>query len=339
MHRSRLGYWVLGVAFAPLMAAAAAEGRPLHTYRGLCDASAAVELGRDSFVVAGDEDNVLRAYRIGEEQPLARSRDLSSLLEAEIDHGEFREADIEGVARIGELVFWIGSHSQSRKGAARSTRNVLFATRIALRDGKTLEVELESRPYRKLVDDLLELPALAPFELDEARRRSPKRPGGLNIEGLAATPEGALWIGFRSPLSATGGALVVPLLNPLQVIRGKRPTFGEPMTLALGERGIRSLDYLQSRRAYSIVAGPSRGDGPFALYQWAGRSDQAPERCAPEHPLPEGFAAEALVGGLRWSTPYVLSDDGAIRGADGVECKRLPEAQQTFRGVAVPPCS
>jgi hypothetical protein len=34
-------------------------------------------------------------------------------------------------------------------------------------------------------------------------------PGGLNIEGLAATPDGQLLIGFRNPLSE-GKALLLP---------------------------------------------------------------------------------------------------------------------------------
>ena len=45
-------------------------GRQLATYRGTCDASAGV-LDANRLLVATDEDNVLRCYVLGEEEPVA----------------------------------------------------------------------------------------------------------------------------------------------------------------------------------------------------------------------------------------------------------------------------
>ena len=78
--------------------------------------------------------------------------------------------------------------------------------------------------------------------LDEEHNRRLKSAaeaeGGFNIEGLASTPEGALLIGLRNPLRH-GRALLVPLLNPDEVIEGGRARFGAPVELDLQQRGIR----------------------------------------------------------------------------------------------------
>lgn len=68
---------------AALVSSAAITGQSLSPptiYFGMCDASAAVALGHDTFAVANDEDNVIRVYQ---RQPPAlpvSSFDLSSFL-------------------------------------------------------------------------------------------------------------------------------------------------------------------------------------------------------------------------------------------------------------------
>ena len=59
----RIGAIVLASACVP----AAAQDQPsILEYSGMCDASAAIALDKDIFLVASDEDNVLRVYRRGE---------------------------------------------------------------------------------------------------------------------------------------------------------------------------------------------------------------------------------------------------------------------------------
>ncbi len=101
--------------------------------------------------------------------------------------------------------------------------------------------------------------------------------GGLNIEGLAWDHERqALLFGARTPLSGN---------NPL-VIAVKVKDLGGPWTtdnlkmlppirLALntpGIRGIRSIEYIPSLRAFLLVVGRavSGEKSPFALYEWKG---------------------------------------------------------------------
>ena len=64
----------------------------------------------------------------------------------------------------------------------------------------------------------------------------------MNIEGLAATADGKLRIGFRNPRPG-GEALVIPLLNPAPVVdSGAAPVFGELARLDLAGRGIRRME-------------------------------------------------------------------------------------------------
>lgn len=74
-------------------------------------------------------------------------------------------------------------------------------------------VQPAGRIYTRLLNALLAADTLAPYRLATAAQRAAEAPGGLNIEGLAATPEGTLLIGLRNPLRQ-GRALLVPLLNP-----------------------------------------------------------------------------------------------------------------------------
>jgi hypothetical protein len=46
--------------------AASQQNAPINEYSGIRDASAAAPLSAETFVVANDEDNVLRVYRFGE---------------------------------------------------------------------------------------------------------------------------------------------------------------------------------------------------------------------------------------------------------------------------------
>ena len=153
--------------------------------------------------------------------------------------------------------------------------------------------------------------------------------GGLNIEGLAATPEGSLLIGLRNPLHQ-GRALLVPLLNPDDLLTGAPARFGAPVEFDLGQRGIRSIERIGA--SYVIAAGPTADAGTFALFRWSGR---------PGEPaiLISGINLRDLRPEALFAIPgdkrvRLLSDDGGIE-IDGVECKRLPAARQTFRSLTV----
>jgi len=66
------------------------------------------------------------------------------------------------------------------------------------------------RPYVNLLDDLGRDERYVDCGWDWLPCFPLKSPGGLNIEGLCATPDGQLLIGFRNPIP-DGKALIAPL--------------------------------------------------------------------------------------------------------------------------------
>ncbi|HEY5481214.1 MAG TPA: DUF3616 domain-containing protein, partial [Verrucomicrobiae bacterium] len=187
--------------------------RPAH-YSGMCDASGAVAVSSNLFVVANDEDNVLRLYRSDQPGQPVKQFDFNAFLEVQ---GKSLEADLEGAARIGDRAFWIGSHGRNKDGKERLNRHRLFATDISVNAGE-VALTAVGTPYRLLLDDLLRDARFDQFHFAEAAHRAPKDPDALNIEGLSAMAEGQLLIGFRNPVPA-GKALLIPLLNPNEVIQ------------------------------------------------------------------------------------------------------------------------
>jgi hypothetical protein len=295
--------------------------RPVR-YPGMCDASGAVPVNSNLFLVASDEDNVLRLYKSDQPGHPLKEYDYNQFLGV---RGNSLEADLEAAARIGNRAFWIGSHGRNRVGKRRENRDRFFATDIQVL-GDEVTLEPVGRPYEKLLDDLIEDPRFAPFHFAEASRLAPKEEWALNIEGLAATPEGGLLIGFRNPIPE-GRALIIPMLNPNEVVQGQRVQLGPAIQLDLGGLGIRDMAYFQG--TYLIIAGPFNGGSHFQLYSWAGRQAR-PQPIKVKH-LNE-YHPEAIIiypeKGLQ--EIQILSDDGT-RLIQGIPCKEKEPGQQGFR--------
>ncbi len=305
---------------------AAAPGTPAAggrwvTFEGACDASGAVPIDARHFAVADDEDNVIRVYdAFSGGRPVQRTN-LSPRLALQ----RKGESDIEAATSVNGKAFWLSSHARNKKGAVDPNRSLLITTELPALDQR---IELRGQVYRRLLDDLQQTPELARYELARAAELGPREPGGLNLEGLTATPEGALLIGFRSPVPG-GKALIVPLLNPEEASNAGPLRFGAPLELELSGLGIRSLSHWRGQ--YLIAAGPSGdGDGPRRLYRWRGPGTQPV--LAVERELgdanPEAFFTAEDNGEI-----LVLSDDGARR-IGGKACKKLgKKGRKSFRGL------
>ncbi len=295
-------------------------------YFGMCDASAAVALNKDLFAVANDEDNSIRVYRSQEGSLPIRSFNLSLFLGVE---SKRPETDLEGAAWLGDRIFWITSHGRNHEGKYRRSRHYFFATRWNEAEQSLTPV---GKPYQNLLVDLSRERRLKQFKLGAASALAPKLPGALNIEALCATPDQHILIGFRNPIPR-GQALIVPLLNPNDLLDGQRAQFGDPILLDLGGLGIRDLGYWQNR--YIIVAGAFDAKGKSRLFQWAGGNAE-PEPI--QHVELEDFNAEAVIvyPDHRW--PFqILSDDGILE-IDGICCKKLTDpTQRRFRSVWITP--
>lgn len=261
-------------------------------FSGAVDGSAAVTAGTNHFIAATDEDNVLRLYAREGGAPL-QAFDMSSFLAVD---PAFPETDIEGAARIGQRAYWITAHARDKHGRVQSSRQRLFATDMITK-GASVELSPAGQPYTNLLHDLTTAEVLRPFDLAGAAQRLPEDPGGFNIEGLAATPEGHLLIGFRNPVP-NGRALLVPLLNPADIINGKPAVIGQPVLLDLGGLAIRDLALWQGE--YLIVAGPHDGRGASKLFRWAG-GDARPQP-----------VSSATLKGLNPEAVIVYPDKGLV---------------------------
>ncbi len=301
---------------------------------GICDASAAVALDGERFAVADDETNVLSIYRWTE--PHARETvDLTDFLDNRKSDGDVREADIEAVARIGDRLYWITSHGRGSDGDVKKGRHRLFTTHVSA-DGR---LEPAAKPYTGLLSAMVAEPQYAELGLEGAAQKAPKEPGGFNIEGMAASPSGELLIGLRNPL-ADGHALVIPLLNPAEVVAGtQEPRFGDHETVDLGGLGIRSME--GTGDGYVIVAGSvgeSDATEAAALRTWRGPGHGSDTELLRE--LPAGFNGEAVMQmGMGGEQKFVVLSDDGNETVDGVACKKtsVPVQEKRFRWLAIDP--
>src|SRR5690349_1982196 len=98
-----------------------------HVFTGTADASAAVALDADRFVVGSDEDSLLRVYRRSAPGKPVEIIDISRFLQLT---KKSPETDIEAAARIGDRIYWITSHGENISGKDRPNRHRFFATDI-----------------------------------------------------------------------------------------------------------------------------------------------------------------------------------------------------------------
>jgi hypothetical protein len=289
--RARILSALITLSLVPLGAPATVG--ETRVFRGICDGSAAVELGQDTILVAYDEENALYAYRESGGQALARA-DLSGLLDLTLSE----EIDIEAAALASDRIWWIGSHGLDGSGAIAPNRRMLFATNIPSPSLDDLAVV--SGPL-DLLEVLMQSSAIAEFLDDTVRRRHPKQ-GGINIEGLAVDGDGSLLVGFRSPLEKDTGLALVVRLSPT----GNSLAVLDKYLVNLGKRGIR--DMTSHGTGFAVLSGPAGDEGDFALYTWA--PPGSPALLANL----SGLNAEAVLDqGSHW---LILSDDGKVQRTD-----------------------
>ena len=297
-----------------------------------CDGSAAAWLGNDRIAVADDEDGTLWLYGIGGGEP--ERRDLPGLA------GD--EPDFEGAARIGEKIYWIGSHGRNAKGKVQPSRQVVVATDL---DGTIVGTPFKDLlPFLPGADPSGKLGLADSIGMGETSRARAAEAGGLNIEGLVAKPDGSAWIGLRNPRSDDGEAVLIPL-DGLASVGTAAPKIspGKAAKILIDELGVRDLAWSEDLRAFLIIGGTSSAGDDFRLYRWAG--DGSPPQAIMRV---EGIGPEAVVPLPGGRTALLLSDDGDRRVAvaesgcesgwrDGTcACKHLVDhGKKSFRGRIV----
>lgn len=327
--------FVAGAALAAASGSARAQTQVLE-YLGMCEVSAAVAAGPDHFFAAEDENSTVRLYARDDPKPLW-SEDFSKQLEPDVKPKT--KTDIEGAAAIGNRVYWITSHGRHKDGEERPQRQRFFATDI-VGQGAQARLVFAGKRYTGLRDDLLGEKALDIYGLKAAAALPPEAAGGFNIEGLAATPEGKLLIGFRNPIR-NGGALVVQLENPDEVVmQGVKARFGKAIPpLDLDGFGIRSIERVGNR--YLILAGGFDDNSPeFSLRAWSGADNEKPQ-ILPQPALADAkppLVPEALFAIPGSNRVQILSDDGSlIKSVWNKECEDIAPEHRKFRSVIVTP--
>ena len=259
----------------------------------------AVRLDGPVLWIAGDEtatverlvaDDPARPTEFGGETTY-RLADFVALPGTDIEE----EADVEGLARTGDFLWAIGSHSLRRKqikdrhdGAralkrlarieGQENRQILVRLPIAQVDGlptPVRELEIDGRKHYAAAlggkDDLRYLlrrdEHLAPF------LAIPGKDNGLDIEGIAVSGD-RVYLGLRGPV-LRGWAFVLelrPYVDPEEPDRLRLHEFDDGLTyrkhvLKLDGLGVRDL--CPDGDDLLILAGPTMDlDGPVRVYRW-----------------------------------------------------------------------
>ncbi|WP_425145269.1 beta strand repeat-containing protein [Deinococcus sp.] len=252
------------------------------------NASSAIAVDSDYMLVADDEYNILKLYPRKTSGVAVGNFDFRTQLA--LPDPNNLEVDLEASTRIGNLLFWLGSHSNSKSGNARPNRYRLFATNLS-GSGAASTLSYVGR-YDNLRSDLIAWDnsgghglgaKYLGLEASAAIGVIPEAAGGagFNIEGLSMAPGSTTtaYLGFRAPNEPTTArtkALIVPITNFAALVTGAaQATFDAPILLDLGGRGIREIKC--DATGCLILAGPATGGSNFALYSWSGNRADAPQ--------------------------------------------------------------
>jgi predicted extracellular nuclease len=295
-------------------AASAASVNPSTTrfLTGTSDASTAIAIDADYMLVGDDEDQTIRLYdRNNSGLPVA-SFDFTSALGLVGSS----EVDIEASTKVGNVIYWMGSHGNNSSGNDRPNRERIFATQVSGTGAATTLTSLGY--YQFLENDLIAWDnsnghglgaGFLGLAASAAAGVSPEVPNGFNIEGLTLAPNGTTaYVAFRAPNEPTSSrdkALIIPVTNFTTLLNATggtagSATFGAPIQLDLGGRGIRSIER-NANNEYVIIAGPAgtaTGTAPndFRLYTWTGNPTDAPVlRAADLTALSSGGSFETIV--------------------------------------------
>lgn len=332
-------------------AASAASVNPTTTrfHTGGSDASTAIALDDTLMLVAIDEDQTIRLYDRTQSGLPLKSFDLTSALGLVGND----EVDIEASTRVGDRIYWLGSHSNESDGDLSANRYRVFATDLS---GSGLNTTLTVVGfYSGLRADLIAWGDANGYNLSAsaAEGNLPEDPelDGFNLEGLTIAPDGTTaYLAFRAPSVPTSDrtrALIAPVTNLSDLITGAATTatLAAPIELDLGGRGIRSIERNASGE-YLIVAGPAdsaTGVPPkdFRLYRWTGQPTDAPTLLEADlTALNAGGSFEAIV-----SLPNDLTAGGTLQllvdngdtdwYGTGAESKDLADNIQKFRSELI----
>ena len=301
---------------------------------GISDASDAIALDDSCFVTGDDEQDVLNVYsRVSSGLPMT-SFNYAAFLN--LPEPNKPEVDVEAAApspvTTGK-VYWLGSMSNGKSPFDnKPNRDRIFATSITGTGATTAFNVTGFGSLRAAILTWGDNHGYS-FTASAAAGVDSKTPSGFAAEGMVFGPDSTtLYIGLRAPLVPTANrtkAVIAPILSFESWFSAGAtgtPTFGDPIELDLGGRGIRDLIRL-SNGTYIIVAGNSSESINGALYKWTGKAGDAPIRVV--SPISDSLNVEGAIavhtnGQLSLSDLQVITDKGGdVLYNDGVSAKDL----------------
>jgi hypothetical protein len=323
---------------------------------GTCGASAAIALDNDRVVVGSDDDNFLRTYDVVEPDALVVRDENGQVDPGRVQVHEPRSTQnlypflkvgqfsrrnfsaIEGATIAGDLSYWIGSHARRKDGENRPNRRRLFAMSVKPHLGVQVLAPF-GQPVADLAHRMAAADELKPTGIGNAIRPQYRRleylapqVRGLDIQGLTTSPGGdALWIALRNPRRGTR-AYVLPLENPREVVQGKEPVFGAPISLQLGGRGLSAIQWVPARGEYLLVSGEVGQSSGYRLHTWSGAPTSPPSA---GQPLPDDLDVQSFYAPGDAERILLFSDDSDVRVP--VESKEVCRTKRDAAGTC--PCS
>lgn len=319
----------------------AASNTPNNTFwhTGMSDGSDGIALDDNYYVSGDDELNVLNVYsRNASGLPLVSYNYTSNL--SLPDPGK-PEADIEAATRSfvnSGRVYWLGSMSNGKAPFDnKPNRDRIFATTIS---GTGASTSFTFAGWAALRTSLLAWGDTHgySFSSSAAQGVDSKTDSGFAAEGMVFAPDSTtLYLGLRAPLVPTANrtkAVIVPIQNfETWFNNGSpagNPTYGSPIELDLGGRGIRDITRL-SNGTYIILAGSSGSNVKGAIYKWTGKATDAPIKVVA--PTGDTLNMEGVMqintgGQLSLSSLQIVTDKGDdIYYNDGTEAKDFADLQ------------
>jgi len=338
------------ISYAASAPPALPDATRYHT--GASDASATIAVDDDFMLVADDETNTLRLYDRNHSGLPLNGFDFSADLN--LTDPDNPEMDLEASTYVGATLFWTGSYSNSKNFHVRPNRHRVFATTLS---GTGIDATLAyAGRYDWLLEDMVAWDAsdghglganYLGFAASSAEGVDSKTPEGFNIEGLAMAPDDTTaYFAFRAPLLPTADrhqAVIVPVQGFVDLVTGAAPgskpqgsaTFGAPIFLDLGGRGVRSIDR-NALGQYLITAGPT-GDATgippsdFRLFAWTGNPLDAPFDLGVDMTAldVEGGSFESVAGlpdvlGPGTALQFLFDNGDTAWYNDGIAAKDLP---------------
>ncbi len=307
---------------------------------GISDASTAIALDSAYYLTADDEQDVINVYSRSASGLPVKSYNYSSNLalpdpsKPEVD----AEASTESKNFPGRI-YVLGSMSNGKDPFDnKPNRNRLFAVDVS-GTGAITNFSFVGY-YGNLRNTLIAWGDAHGynFSASAAAGVDSKSPSGFAAEGMVFGPDstGTLYIGMRAPLVPTAtrkNAVIAPILNFESWFNNGAPvgdpTFGEPIELNLGGRGIRELARL-SNGSYIILAG-NPGSDPVtgAIYKWSGKPQDT--AILVNNPTTDGLNMEGVmqvntIGQSSINQLQLISDEGDnVYYNDGIGAKDLGE--------------